>query len=284
MNQWRQIFWLVCAIALAMPSLPLRAQEAESAPPTMQGVDAFPSDERAIEAARDALGERNRLPWYDAERDDVRAMDVPPTDLGQFSNRESRWKAQPATPASGTGNNWQGFGTFGEVLTTLLKIAFWLLVAGILAFLIYLLVAAYLSRENAAITTTARSTTDDDAADEHERISSLPFTMARPRGDLLDEAMAQHQAGNYRQAVIFLYSYLLIQLDRHQQIHLARGKTNRMYLRELRQRPQLQAILERTMLAFEDVFFGNHAITRESFEACWNQLDEFHKHVEQASA
>ena len=36
------------------------------------------------------------------------------------------------------------------MLGTLLKIAFWLLVAGILAVLIYLLVAAYLSRENAA--------------------------------------------------------------------------------------------------------------------------------------
>lgn len=284
MNPWRQIFWLVCTIALTMTPLAVRAQEAESAEPTMQGVDAFPSDDRAIEAARDALGQRNRLPWYDAKRDDVRAIDVPPTDLGQFSNRESRWKAKPATPASGTGNQWQGFGTFGEVLGTLLKIAFWLLVAGILAVLIYLLVAAYLSRENAAVTTTARSTTDNDLVDENERISSLPFTMARPRGDLLDEAMAQYQSANYRQAVIFLYSYLLIQLDRHQQIHLARGKTNRMYLRELRQRPQLQAILERTMFAFEDVFFGNHAISREGFEACWNQLDEFHKHVEQASA
>jgi hypothetical protein len=65
---------------------------------------------------------------------------------------------------------------------------------------------------------------------------------------------------------------------------LARGKTNRMYLRELRQQPQLKSILELTMTAFEDVFFGNHNLSREEFEACWRQLDDFHKHVEQVAA
>jgi hypothetical protein len=284
MNGWRQIFWLVCAIALAMTPLAVRAQETAIEAPTIQGVEEFPSDERAIELGRDALGDRNRLPWYDAERDDIRAIDVPVSDQGQFSNRESRWNADPATPAKGSGTSWQGFGTFGDVLSALLKIAFWVLVIGILALLVYLLVIAYLNRENAAVASTARTTITNDVTDEQERISSLPFFMAKPRGDMLDEAMAQYQAGNYRQAVIFLYSYLLIQLDRHQQIHLARGKTNRMYLRELRHRPQLQSILERTMLAFEDVFFGNRPLSREGFEACWNQLDEFHKHVEQPSA
>jgi hypothetical protein len=161
-------------------------------------------------------------------------------------------------------------------------VIFWLVVATIILFLIFLLVRAFMNREEALVVNT-RVKISEATEDEQQRIESLPFTMAKPRGDLLDEAMAAYQAGNYRLAVIFLYSYLLIQLDRNQQIHLARGKTNRMYLRELKRSPKLKTILETTMVAFEDVFFGNHNLSREAFETCWNQLDEFHQQVSQVS-
>ena len=51
------------------------------------------------------------------------------------------------------------------------------------------------------------------------------------------------------------------------------------YLRELRPRPVLRTTLEATMVAFEEVFFGRHELSRERFEACWSRLDEFHRHV-----
>lgn len=249
----------------------LRAQQAEDAGEVASA--------DYVESAREALGERQSLPWYDAEKDDVRALDIPAPDSKQFNNRASRWDTKPRAPASGTGitaPTWTWGNFFAQVFTGLVVVIGVLLVA----FLIYLLVRAYLNSEEAAAVTTARSTVAADETDV-ERIESLPFTVARPRGDLLDEAMAQYQAGNFRLAVIYLYSYLLIQLDRHQQIHLARGKTNRMYLRELRQQPRLQSILQRTMTSFEDVFFGNHSLSREEFELCWNQLDDFHKQIEQ---
>jgi hypothetical protein len=86
---------------------------------------------------------------------------------------------------------------------------------------------------------------------------------------------------------MYLFSYQLVHLDKHHLIRLAKGKTNRQYLRELRAQNEesdgqgLRGILRRTMIAFEDCFFGDHAIEKNRFEACWQRLDDFHKTVQQ---
>jgi len=67
----------------------------------------------------------------------------------------------------------------------------------------------------------------------------------------------------------------LIQLDKQQIIRLAIGKTNRQYLREVGPPSALGRLLEETMVAFEDVFFGNRRLERARFEACWSRLPEF---------
>ena len=99
--------------------------------------------------------------------------------------------------------------------------------------------------------------------------------------DLRGEAERNYREGNYREAIVYLYSYLLVQLDRRQVIRLTKGKTNRQYLREVRQRPELVPIFEPTMIAFEDVFFGDHPLSRGEFEKCWDRLDEFHRLLDQ---
>lgn len=238
--------------------------------------------EESVESARDALSGRGGMPWYDRERDDLRAINVPPEKAGDMSNRTSKWEdTSKPTPQSNTpAPNFSWTGSFWDALWTFAQVLFWIFVVILVGFLIYLLIKAYVEREDAAaVTSKSQFDFDDDGADEN-RIESLPFTVARPRGDLLDEARQQYQAGNYRLAVIYLFSYQLITLDRHQHIHLAKGKTNRQYLRELREHPQLRDVLEQTMVNFEDVFFGDHDLSRDEFEACWNRIDEFHRHVE----
>jgi len=268
-------------IKLCITTLLLIAACAIAAPACAQ--ESTAENNEYVESGREAFG--TRMPWYDAEKDDVRALDLPTSKTpGEFKNRKSRWESSPTTSSGGGGANLPRFGSLGDIFWTIAKVIFWLFVGAVLILLVYLLVKAYLQREDAAVTVTSRSAQADESQEDVERIESLPFTVARPRGDLLDEAMTQHKAGNFRQAVIYLYSYLLIQLDRHQLIHLARGKTNRMYLRELKQQPRLREILERTMISFEDVFFGNHALTREEFEHCLSQLDEFRQKVEQVPA
>jgi hypothetical protein len=110
------------------------------------------------------------------------------------------------------------------------------------------------------------------------RVVDLPFEAQQSSyQNPLEQAEAFMQAGRYQEAVVYLYAYQLLALDRSRKIELHKGKTNRMYLRELHAEAQLQSIVQQTMLLFEAVFFGKHEIDRDSFEACWQLLPEFHR-------
>ena len=60
-------------------------------------------------------------------------------------------------------------------------------------------------------------------------------------------------------------------------IRLTKGKTNRQYLREVGARISLRQLVEQTMIAFEDAFFGRHPLDQTRFESCWFRLGEFDK-------
>ncbi len=107
------------------------------------------------------------------------------------------------------------------------------------------------------------------------RVVDLPFDAREEMLDPLQAARKMAEAGDYDGAVQYLYGYMLLALDRAGQIVLHRGKTNRMYMLELGSRT-LRDLLKPTMLAFEDVFFGRHAIDRARFTQLWNNLDQFH--------
>jgi hypothetical protein len=102
-----------------------------------------------------------------------------------------------------------------------------------------------------------------------DRLEDLPFPLEPIDGDLLSAARRASEHGKYDHAIVLLFSYQLLELDRRQRIRLAKGKTNRQYLRELGARPQLAELLTTSMVAFEDVFFGGHSLDRERFEGCW---------------
>ena len=224
------------------------------------------TDDEAIEAGRNAL--QARYPWYDAETDQAQRIDVePPQD---FANRHSRWEFQPPT--------W----SWPLWLTRVIQVLLWIVAGSVLLAIVYFLVRAFVAYEEGSAAASARSVaiTPGHAA----RVESLPFQVKRPLADFLEEARRHYDAGRFGEAIIYLYSYQLVELDKHQVIRLAKGKTNRQYLREMRRRSGLSELLERTMVAFEDVFFGNHRLERRQFESCWEGLDQFHQQLEQAIA
>jgi hypothetical protein len=102
--------------------------------------------------------------------------------------------------------------------------------------------------------------------------------------DLLAEARRAYEQGNFGEAIIYLFSHQLLQMDRRHLIRLTKGKTNRQYLREIGPRRTLRQLFEQTMVAFEDVFFGAHVLGRDRFEACWSQLNRFDQLVEEGAA
>jgi hypothetical protein len=228
--------------------------------------------ERAVEAGREALSSEADFPWYDAERDGIRRVEVEPPEE-PAANRKSTWQAQPFQP--NVRPRWN-LTWLGEILEAL----FWLALIAIIGFLLHLLVRAYMKAENAEAAT---SDGGEAVRREEDLLESLPFDVTRPQSDLLGEARRHYERGAFGEAMIYLFSYQLVKLDQHNAIRLTRGKTNRQYLRELTRRPDLRGLLERTMIAFEDFFFGHHDLDRRRFEDCWFRLDEFHQRLEQGA-
>ncbi|MCL4201846.1 MAG: DUF4129 domain-containing protein [Pirellulaceae bacterium] len=251
---------IIAALALAWPA-------------GASGLEPAPS----VEAGRKALSARSKYPWYDAQEDGLRRIDVR-TPRESAKNRGSMWQATPTKPSDYSWLEYLVKG-LGVALRWLIWIGLGLLLVG----LIVLLARGLVLREEQ----TAVAVDEAEAVStkiEADRIDSLPFQIARPPADLLAEAKACYERGDTSQAMIYLFSYKLLALDRQDLIRLARGKTNRQYVAELSQQPTLQELLRRSMVAFEDVFFGRHRLDPERFEGCWRSLESFHQHLQQLAA
>jgi hypothetical protein len=197
--------------------------------------------QEAIDSAREELGS-GANPWFDPELDSLRKVKV---------ERVTRSGPLP----------------FGWLLK-------WI-VYGILAVVIVAIIYALIRFAMEQLKSRKLSVEDDNSQPLVDEAEALPFLAERPRGDLLGLARQHYEQGNYSEAIIYLFSYELVELDRGSRIHLAKGKTNRQYLRELNNAGPLRGALERTLLAFEGVFFGRRSLDRAGFEACWHELPQF---------
>jgi hypothetical protein len=231
--------------------------------------EAVPATQEAVQAGQRALNGRTRLPFYDPATDDVRRLDVRAERNPERNKTEwERTKTAAAPVRLG-----RGFG-----LAPILQVLGLSLLALIIVGLVVVLMKTFLQGEQSQATA---GTKFIDTSGDVDRVEDLPFQLKRPTGDFLSEAQRLYEAGKYSEAIVYLFSYQLVALDKRHVIHLAKGKTNRQYLRETRSREPLKNLLQRTMISFEDVFFGHHDLSRERFEESWRSLDEFHRHLEQ---
>jgi Domain of unknown function (DUF4129) len=229
------------------------------------------NDDNAVAAGKGALSGAARFPWYDRSRDEVRRLNLAPRGNADSRNRGSQWTDTSATTS--TPGRMASLGAFGYVLQWV-GLTVLVLVLGLIAYLVATTFLQDEVSEGASLRKLVESARDVD------RVEALPFQIRKPTGDFLSEARRLYEAGYYSEAIIYLFSYQLVQLDRRHLIRLAKGKTNRQYVREVRQRPTVRSILERTMFAFEDAFFGRKTLSRERFESCWQRLDEFHAELD----
>lgn len=238
--------WLLATVPCAPAGSSANA-EAEAEAEETKPVETL---DDAVVAGREAFDTWQGFPWYDPATDDVRRVDVRvPYDWSWLDD----WFPD------------------GLHLDSIVKILGWTLLVLALAVLIYLLLRYFWERfhEGAAPAPAAEKVRPSPA------IQFLPIALQGARGDLLAQAKRLYEQGDFAQAVLYLFSYQLVQLDEHQCIRMARGKTNRQYLRELPRVPFVRRLVERTMVAFEDVFFGHHSIDRARFETCWVEIPEF---------
>lgn len=153
----------------------------------------------------------------------------------------------------------------------------WIVPAGIFAglLLVGLIVLAYRWRAISGLGMFSSTRSSVNAVPA--RAEELPFELPPTEEGLLELVRRLADEGQFGRAMVPLYGYQLLHLDAHGLIHLAKGKTNRQYYRELRGSEPISTILLNTICTFERAFFGGHQIARDDFEQCWNRLDAFHQ-------
>jgi hypothetical protein len=212
-------------------------------------------NEEAVERGGDVLGRGivgRTHPFYDARTDDVRLIPPP----------------QPTTPPNFSFNP---------------RIIAWIVI-GVVAIVLLLIVIFLVRRLRSSAAAAGDAVDGRLRLSDVDRIEALPFRVPGVQGDLLAQATELYRQGRFAEAIVLLFSYLLVEMDKRQVIRLAKGKTNRQYLREIGPRRRLRDLVERTMTAFEAVFFGHHPLDRQGFEACWSQVAEFQRLVDNQQA
>lgn len=234
-----------------------------------------------IEGAKSAL-RKTKQPWYDIEKDAVRIVDD--QQESEAGNRKD-WQKPKRPEWSIDWGSWSwGFGNWGEfffgnLIQTLGLLLLFLAVGA----LIFLLARNFVSLEESRDSVRSEAEKEENRTDE-QRIENLPIQPTKKTGDFLALAKSAYEAGNYADAIVYLFSYRLIQLDRAGFIRLTRGKTNRQYLSELASGRDLKNILGYTIVCFEDVFFGKHPLTKERFDKTWQANDQFANIIENSTA
>ncbi|MEQ8787671.1 MAG: hypothetical protein RIC55_15315 [Pirellulaceae bacterium] len=229
----------------------------------------------AVESGRRSLTHRSSYPWYDAQQDELRRIELTPDQSDDDAgNRNSDWSAEPK-PQPPQNSNPMVRGTSGG-LGAVLQAGFWILLAVAIAAVIGLIAWAFVRNSPRQ---QAKAEAENLTSREVDRLEELPFAVKRPQSDLLGEARRHYEQGNFAEAIVYLFSYQLVELDKHQIIRLSKGKTNRQYLGESRRLPVVLPLLEQTMVAFEDVFFGHHTLDRARFESCWSRVAEFQRNL-----
>jgi len=226
----------------------------------LSSIMAYHSEDTDWERARNSI----RGPWYDNEQKSF----VPP-DFEAIEDHPVRQEGRPAGPDwDWQRPNWN----LGWLANWVTYIVITVICLVLLACLVLLLMHFVRSSSRFEDRRAAKSIEIDLT-----RVEDLPFTVEQMAGDPLTQARHLADSGRYDSAIIYLYGYFLLALDQSRKIHLQKGKTNRMYLRELSPFLDLQAVVERTMLRFEEVYFGKHSISQEEFDESWASLDIFHR-------
>ncbi len=228
----------------------------------------------AHESGRRSLESRQPLPWYDADNDTLQRIDVEPSE--DDAKRHSQWAASDTSTPPATNRNTDGEGFFW----TLMRALAWVGLGVLVTLVIWALVWAATRGEWFE---GASGGIVDEIEVAESRIEDLPVPVSPQHTDLLAAARAYFEAGDLGQAIIYAFAHQLVELDKHHLIQLTRGKTNRQYLSELRAHPRFIELLKPTMLAFEDVFFGHHKLSRQRFQVCWEDLDRFHQQLAQVA-
>ena len=211
--------------------------------------------------------------WYDSEQRSIKPSGTAKKALDVSDRHDA--VASPEIPY-----DWSWLDWFSTDLRDFFTWIFsgWKIVL-ILFFLILIFTIAYIIWQYTDIgnwySPTRRKTTKAALEREAVKIQDLPFEIEQSLLGLLGQAERHRASGDYSRAIAYLYSHVLVTLDDARYIRLAKGKTNRMYMRELKDRETIRVFANQLVTVFEFTFFGKHQIDAPTFESIWSQLATF---------
>lgn len=173
-------------------------------------------------------------------------------------------------PGSGIGNG--GLSDFFSWIASIWRVLFLTLLAILVSTLVYFLLRSetfrlFIARRGQSV--------EEDVEQQRAKVSDLPFEIEQPLLGLRAQAERLWNLGDYSKAIVYLYSYLLVELDQANCIRLERGKTNGIYIRELTPWKSLTDYMKPSVRLFELAYFGRREIDRASFEALWSRIATF---------
>ncbi|MEI8210987.1 MAG: DUF4129 domain-containing protein [Planctomycetota bacterium] len=191
--------------------------------------------------------------------------------IAQSNSRKSLWELLFGNSSGNPGSTGNSFWT--SFFTAIFNAWVWILLGFLILLLLIVLALVIRAGTFGGVRRVRKSAGDgEDVLQQRAKISDLPFEMETPIVGLRAQAEYLRSKGEYTKAIIYLFSYLLVELDSSHCIRLERGKTNGGYIRDLRSRPALQGYLRKATHAFERVYFGRHDLDAATFEGLWAQL------------
>ncbi|MGN0930443.1 MAG: hypothetical protein ACI4NP_01855 [Thermoguttaceae bacterium] len=115
----------------------------------------------------------------------------------------------------------------------------------------------------------------EELARRQRRLETLADEAKSRYDDLKGAALEAYNSGDFRSAIIFYFSWILVEADKRELIWLDKGKTNLEYWRELDRNPEVQRIYRVIMNEFELVYYGGRSISRRTFEDLWENQTPF---------
>jgi hypothetical protein len=275
------VFWIVCA---TYPT----AAEAQSSELQYAAVQNQPTQVRNRSDV-DILRRGTNSTWADVNRQDVqygasplKRDNVLKRDIWTtYESDGSFWSwlfGDGTRPTRTTQTNPGGLNStfwpdFLELIFAMLRFGLWLLLA-----ILLIGAAVWVSKKkdfHFFFRRNRKLQEGEDVAKQLAKYSDLPVELEQAVGGLRAQAAALRDQRDYSKAIVYLFSYLLVELDSASCIGLAKGKTNYRYLRELASFPSLQLRLRRVITLFEEAYFGRKTITKEQFDTVWEDLPAF---------
>ena len=222
------------------------------------------------EADRAVINRSNDPVWFDATDGTVR-----PIARSNAINVDDRHDSI-AGPTRKTPPGWWSnfFKNLGDIIAFLFQgwpVLFFLCLVSLVTLIGYILYRYVLEPQQKSGPLPGRRQSEQEKA----KLLDLPFEVEPSMLGLFAQAERFRAAGDYSKAIVYLFSYALVEMDGARCIHLARGKTNRAYLRELKGRDGLRDFTHQLVQAFEFAFFGKHVLSQEAFERIWSQVPSF---------